>query len=123
MAVALFIKTGRFERHLRRMNRLYAQKYEIFKNSLVKYELDAFDWIDTTAGLHVFGSWKYSKEEYFQFQEECAVQGVAWEDADYYYSLPSTQAKVILGFSHLSEDEIEVGVKTMSDVFKKQFMN
>ncbi|MBY0123584.1 PLP-dependent aminotransferase family protein [Bacillus sp. S/N-304-OC-R1] len=119
MAAANFIKTGRLERHLRKLNRSYTQKYEVFKHSLAHYQFDAFDWIDTHAGLHLFGSWKHSQTEYQQFEMECANEGVTWERADYYYNLPPSQSKVIFGFSHLSEDDIQMGIRTMSEVFGK----
>ncbi|MHC0037775.1 MocR-like pyridoxine biosynthesis transcription factor PdxR [Pseudoneobacillus sp. C159] len=117
MAVAIFIKTGKLERHLRRMNRLYSQKYEAFKHSLEKYQFNAIDWIDTNAGLHLFGNWRDSQEAYAKFEEECAGHGVTWQRADYYYHLPIARPKVIFGFSHLSETEIEEGIKTMSKVY------
>jgi GntR family transcriptional regulator / MocR family aminotransferase len=119
MAAAIFIKTGRLERHLRRMNRLYAYKHDVFKMSLEKYQMDAFNWTDTNAGLHVFGTWRYSTEMYDLYREECLTRGVSWEDASYYYSLPATKKKVIFGFSHLSEEEISVGIETMGRVLKK----
>jgi GntR family transcriptional regulator / MocR family aminotransferase len=118
MAVAIFIKTGKLERHLRRLKRIYSQKYEIFKHSLDKYQFNAIDWVDTQAGLHLFGSWKHSREAYEKFEEGCATQGVTWQRADFYYSLPIAGPKVIFGFSHLSEREIEEGIKTMSMVYQ-----
>jgi GntR family transcriptional regulator / MocR family aminotransferase len=118
MAAAIFIKSGRLERHLRKMNRLYAQKYEAFQKAIKEYKLDCFDLIDTTAGMHVYGSWKHTREEYLQFESECLKRGVTWEDADYYYSLPTPKPKVIFGFAHLSEEEIRSGIQIMSEVMK-----
>ncbi|WP_442599728.1 MocR-like pyridoxine biosynthesis transcription factor PdxR [Neobacillus sp. D3-1R] len=118
MAAAIFIKTGKLEQHLRRMKRNYSQKYQVFQDSLSQYNLDTFEWVDTNAGLHLFGSWKYSKEEYLLFEQACAKNGVSWQSSDYYFTNPPLKPTVIFGFSHLSEEDIQFGIKTMSEVFK-----
>ncbi|QOR67431.1 PLP-dependent aminotransferase family protein [Cytobacillus suaedae] len=119
MAIALFIKSGKLERHLRRMNRIYSLKYEVFMNAIKSHLPDAFEWADTDAGLHLFASWCHSSEQYKEFTKECLVRGVKWESADEYYLSPPKQPKAIFGFSHLSEQEIEVAVRLMGEAFEK----
>ncbi|HYK72884.1 MAG TPA: PLP-dependent aminotransferase family protein [Pseudoneobacillus sp.] len=118
MAAAIFIKTGKLERHLRRMKRNYSQKYQVFQDSILKYKLSAFEWIDTSAGLHLFGNWKYSLDDYLLFKEECLKRGVSWQSADFYFSTITPKPTVIFGFSHLSEKNIIKGIKTMGEVLK-----
>ncbi|MFT4417215.1 hypothetical protein ACLM5H_25580 [Fredinandcohnia humi] len=84
------------------MKRLYSQKYDVFKHSISEYQFDGIDWIDTNAGLHVFGSWVHSESEYALFEKECASSGVTWQSANTYYNFTPSQRKVIFGFSHLS---------------------
>ncbi len=119
MAIALFIKSGKLERHLRRLNRIYSLKYEAFMHAIKTHLPDAFDWIDVDAGLHLFASWKHSTEKYKEFTKECLARGVQWESAQEYYLNPPTQQKAIFGFSHLDEQEIEKAVKLMGEVFEK----
>ncbi|MBE4906734.1 PLP-dependent aminotransferase family protein [Bacillus luteolus] len=119
MAIALFIKSGKLERHLRRLNRIYSLKYEAFMLAIKTHLPDAFDWLDTDAGLHLFASWKHSSEKYKEFTKECLARGVQWESANEYYLNPPKQQKAIFGFSHLDEQEIEEAVKLMGEVFEK----
>lgn len=118
MAIALFIKSGKLERHLRRMNRIYSHKYETFILAIKRHLPDAFDWMDTDAGLHLFASWKLSGDKYIEFKKECLSRGITWESAQEYYINPPDQPKAIFGFSHLEEKEIEESIKRMGEVFQ-----
>lgn len=118
MAAAIFIKTGKLERHLKRMRWAYSQKYQVFQESIFEYNLEGFDLVDTSTGLHQSGTWKYSKEEYLLFEEECEKHGVSCQSADFYFSALPPKPTIIFGLSHLSEEEIKLGLKTMGEVFK-----
>ncbi|MBM7661907.1 GntR family transcriptional regulator/MocR family aminotransferase [Bacillus mesophilus] len=118
MAVGLFIKSGKFERHLRRLNRIYAQKYDVLLQAIKKYLSNAFEWNETDAGLHLFATWKHSAQDYIIFENECLVRGVVWETANHYYINPPPQPKVIIGFAHLSDDDIIKGFQLMGEAFK-----
>jgi GntR family transcriptional regulator/MocR family aminotransferase len=66
-ALASFMNSGQYERHLRRMNRLYSRKFKLLFQLLTEQLSDFFDWIENDAGLHIFGWWKKNKQSYTSF--------------------------------------------------------
>ncbi|WP_456275975.1 MocR-like pyridoxine biosynthesis transcription factor PdxR [Bacillus sp. AK128] len=116
MAISLFIKSGKFERHLRRLNRIYSHKAKVLYQAIQTYIPNVFEWIETDAGLHMFATWMHSTEAYNIFEKECLKRGVTWDTANQYYINQPLQPKVILGFTHLSDENIIKGFQIMGEV-------
>ncbi len=107
-AVAMFIRSGEYERHVRRMRRIYAKKYELFFGLLKDKLSRRFDWVDSEAGLHVFGWWKGTEPEFQAYWDECREAGVNWRDARPYFARRPLPAGCF-GFAHLTEEQIVEG--------------
>lgn len=112
-ALAAFMNSGQYERHLRRMNRLYSRKFKLLYQLLTEQLSDFFDWIENDAGLHIFGWWKSDKQSYDSFALAAKQLGVFFAEAK---STEANQVRygIILAFAHLTEDEITEGVHRLT---------
>lgn len=112
-ALAAFMNSGQYERHLRRMNRLYSRKFKLLFQLLTEQISNFFDWIENDAGLHIFGWWKMDKQSYDSFALAAKQLGVFFAEAK---STEANQVRygIILAFAHLTEDEITEGVRRLT---------
>lgn len=117
-ALASFMNSGQYERHLRRMNRLYSKKFRLLFQLLAEQLGKWLEWIENDAGLHIFGWWRGDKSSYEQFAHAAKEQGVAFAQAQ---STEADQVRygIILAFAHLTEAEITEGVHRL----KQAMMN
>lgn len=111
-ALAAFMNSGLYERHLRRMRRIYSRKFLLLREELRR--LDApIRWIDGDAGLHIFGWWTGTLSQYEAYEHACREAGVEWVRSR---TQPGT-ISICLGFAHLSEEEISFGLDTMFTIW------
>jgi GntR family transcriptional regulator/MocR family aminotransferase len=116
-ALATFMNNGQYERHLRRMKRVYARKHKVLWAALTEQLGELFDWVETDAGLHIFGKWKKSQEQYQAFREGCLAAGVRFPDATSYYARPQDSSAACFGFPMLEEEALVAGVQVMARVW------
>ncbi|MEC0247616.1 PLP-dependent aminotransferase family protein, partial [Paenibacillus chitinolyticus] len=119
-ALAAFMNSGAYERHLRRMQRVYGEKAALLRSGLAALD-PAFEWMPSEAGLHIFGWWKGGAEEYRRFAAECAGRGVFWRDAGQHVRCGGRPA-ACFGFGHLSREEIGRGIAVMAEVLRETFL-
>ncbi len=114
-ALALFMKQGHYERHLRRMRRIYSEKYVHLYRGI---EQHLSQWIKVHAsfcGLHLYAEWRAAEEMYSEFKYECEKAGVCWTDGrHYFYNQPKTALS--FGFSQLSSEQMDRGIRIMQQV-------
>ncbi|NOU96284.1 aminotransferase class I/II-fold pyridoxal phosphate-dependent enzyme [Paenibacillus sp. LMG 31456] len=110
--LASFMNSGQYERHLRRMKRVYSRKFECLRLLLTRCLSDRFDWVESDAGLHLFGWWRGTEESYMEFRKRCGESGIRWSDV----ALPA-DSRIRHGayfhFPHLTEQDMEYAVKLM----------
>ncbi|TBL81790.1 PLP-dependent aminotransferase family protein [Paenibacillus thalictri] len=118
-ALAAFMQSGHYERHMRRMKRLYGRKFIYLRELLHSGLSDCFEWTEGDAGLHIFGWWKGDKHTYAACKTACGRLGVRWSEAvagggD---GVESAGGNVRYGayfnFSKLSLEQMEQGVELM----------
>ncbi|WP_151736948.1 PLP-dependent aminotransferase family protein ['Paenibacillus yunnanensis' Narsing Rao et al. 2020] len=111
-ALAEFMASGQYERHLRRMNRLYSRKFQVLLQ-LLKQELSAWlDWVENDAGLHVFGWWRGDAASYEAFQASARSEGVLFSEVSSSSAL-GTKYGIYLSFAHLSDAQLQEGVSRL----------
>lgn len=108
-ALAQFMNSGQYERHLRRMKRVYGQKHRLCVELLQERLGEWFEFVESDAGLHVFGWWKGSVEGFEAFLEAGREVGVRVPDARGYLMRWEGNA-CMFGFAGLSEEEIREGI-------------
>ncbi|MFD0694244.1 PLP-dependent aminotransferase family protein [Paenibacillus sp. GCM10027628] len=117
-SLAAFMASGGYERHLRRMRRVYASKFLLLQALLQEQLSTLFEWVESDAGLHLFGWWRGDPRTYAGYAAACRAAGVEWSDAGF-YGLPAERAGACFGFSHLTEAEMRRGVEIMRQVGEK----
>ena len=108
-AMADFINEGHFERHLRRLRRLYGEKRSILIDELVGHLGDRVRFSTVHAGLHVLIYLEDGLDESRVVKEAAALGVRVYPGAPYHLTaepLPS----LLLGFSGLRDDDIREGV-------------
>ncbi|WP_245590505.1 PLP-dependent aminotransferase family protein [Aneurinibacillus terranovensis] len=53
-ALTSFMNSGLYQRHLRRVRRVYSQKYEVMRHTMKEKLPHLFELVDSDAGLHIF---------------------------------------------------------------------
>ncbi|NQX64043.1 PLP-dependent aminotransferase family protein [Paenibacillus qinlingensis] len=114
-SLAAFMASGGYERHLRRMRRVYASKFLLLQALLQEQLSTLFEWVDSDSGLHLFGWWRGDLRTYSAYAAACRAAGVTWTDAGN-YALPPDRAGVCFGFAHLTEAEIKQGITLLNSI-------
>ncbi|WP_248927742.1 PLP-dependent aminotransferase family protein [Paenibacillus hamazuiensis] len=114
-ALAAFMQSGLYERHLRRMKRIYSRKFWHLQQLLKERLAHLFEWMEGDAGLHIFGWWKGDPEHYPAYREACNEAGVIWSESAAGIGedgkLPRYGA--YFQFQLLSMEQMELGVEAM----------
>lgn len=108
-ALAAFMTSGQYERHLRRMNRLYSRKFHLLLKLLNQQLSSWFDWVENEAGLHVFGWWRGDASTYEVFRASSRSEGVVYSEVSSSTS-DGTKYGIYLSFAHLSDVQLQEGV-------------
>jgi GntR family transcriptional regulator/MocR family aminotransferase len=112
-ALAEFMRSRQFERHVGRMRKLYGQKRKFLLNAL-KEEFGALPecWGDA-AGLHMavsFPGTAFNK----QFERHCRLNGLIIQTVDRHCIVKGTHPdKLLLGYGHLAPEEIQRGLSLL----------
>jgi GntR family transcriptional regulator/MocR family aminotransferase len=118
--LADFMQTGAYERHLRKIRRLYLARRNTLLTSLARHFGES-DILGSEAGMHVV--WRLPK----RLPVASAVQSIALEAGVGVYAVGSGGAVelgtagcsdryLVLGFSSLTEREIELGIERLAAV-------
>jgi GntR family transcriptional regulator/MocR family aminotransferase len=114
-AVADFITEGHFERHLRRLRHEYGRRWQVLVEALDQNLAGNVTYVKASAGLHIM---LYLAEEADERQvvRAAAAAGVEiYPGAPYHLQQPA-RPSILLGFSGLSQNEIQEGVRRLGAV-------
>lgn len=119
LALARFLQEGRYARHLGRVRRQYRKRLAALHWGLEKLPGKPFRWRPAHAGLHQYAEWTGSEESYVRTLETARQYGVAWSDGRKYRvdtkGAASSTPGALFGFAHLTEQEIEQGMKRLAE--------
>lgn len=115
-ALARFIAEGHYERHLRRMKRIYGSRFQLLRTLLEEQLGHLFEQVQTDSGLHIFAWWKRELEEWPVFVKACSDAGVILSDTRGYFQ-GEYRPSACFGFSHLTEGQLKEGVWRMSEAW------
>jgi len=116
-ALACFMRRGDYERHLRRMRRIYSAKHELFRRTLAAVIPELFGLRMAEAGLLVYADWKRAPEEFAAFREAARRRGVTFRDGELYRLTPGPPA-ACFSLSHLDDAALVEGVYRMGQAWK-----
>lgn len=117
-ALLLFMQSGDFDRHMRKMRTLYQRKHDALLEALTTFFPSSAKVIGAGSGLHVLLQPGNGMDEADLVQAAEQVGVKVYPTSVYALSsewaLPST---VLLGFGGLAETEIRAGVKLLAKAF------
>ena len=112
----VFIRDGAFERHLNKMRKIYRSRHDRMLQCCRKY-LKNVTISGENAGLHLLLHYQGEKteKELLHLAAEKGIRVYGMSDA-YIGRLPENwQPTLILGYAGLHEEEIETGIRILSD--------
>lgn len=113
-AMALFMQSGEFERHIRRMRKIYQRKHQTLLRSIEQYMGTQVKVVGEKSGLHILLKLKgVTASELIEngFQKGVKVYSPSrfWLNP-----IPECNSYIMLGFGGLSIEEIEKGVRILA---------
>lgn len=113
-AMALFMQTGEFERHIRRMRKMYQRKHQALLRSIEQYMGTQVKIVGEKSGLHIL--LKLKGVTAFELIENGLQKGVKVYSPSRFWLNPNTEGNsyIMLGFGGLSIEEIEKGVRLLA---------
>ena len=115
-AVADFITEGHFERHLKHLRQAYGQRRQALVAALERYLPGKVQYVAAPAGLHVMLYLSPQVDE-AQLVQEAAQAGVGVYPGRPYHVQEDAPPSILLGFSGLTEPEIEEGIRRLAAIW------
>lgn len=114
----LFMESGDFDRHMRKMRTLYHRKHDVLLDELKRHFPSSATVIGAGSGLHVLLQLHNGKSE-AELIDAAHRMGVKIYPTSVYALSPESvlPATVLLGFGGLSEEEIRMGVRLLAKAF------
>jgi GntR family transcriptional regulator/MocR family aminotransferase len=114
--LALFIDEGHFERHLRRMRKVYETRRTTMLAAFDEHFGDRVTITGTESGMHVMVN-IHGVEDAEGFMEAARARGVGIYSANtYYIGEPPPGASFVMGYSSVSEDGIRRGIGILREI-------
>ncbi|HEY4431036.1 MAG TPA: PLP-dependent aminotransferase family protein [Paenibacillus sp.] len=111
-ALARFMNTGAYGRHLRRMTRIYGERGRTLRTLLTEQLKELFELLPGDAGLQIYARWLRSREEFVAFRAAARKRGTDFRDAAL-YQISAGEPAACFSFAHLNAVELEEGVKRL----------
>jgi len=111
-ALAEFMRSGDFERHIRRMRRLYRARRDALVMSLSREFGDRVSIGERHGGLNVLVAFDVGLDER-EMIRRAALSGVGLGSAARYYASPPLTPTFLMGFAAIGEDGMRDAVKRL----------
>ncbi len=116
--LAMFMQSGGYQRHLRRMNRRYAANRQQLVSALAEQLGDEIQISGSNAGTHLVVWFKRRKPDFISLLiETCKATGVGVYPIEPYYLSKPGRGGLLMGFSGLDEKLILLGVKKLAQIY------
>ncbi|MFC4810829.1 PLP-dependent aminotransferase family protein [Paenibacillus sp. GCM10023250] len=109
-ALAHFIGSGAYAKHVRRMKRTVGRRLLAFQESVEARLAPWFRFVPADAGLHMYAEWRGDPADYARLRATCAERGVDWSLGDRLWEGDAERpCMALFGFAHLREAAIAAG--------------
>ena len=109
-ALAAWMASGGYDRHLRRARRTFGRLQALLREGLSAAAGPWLKLFPADAGLHLYARWQGPADAYFRFAEQSRKLGVSWgEGRRYEMDAGNAAPSALFGFAHLSEERIAEG--------------
>lgn len=119
LALAEFIISGEFERHLRRMRKVYAERRRALLDAIDRHLGDRVDITGTRAGLHMM--LRLNDVEQISLDEiieRAAAVGVGIYSAQPLYNSHTAAPELLIGYTTMTPAEIGEGISRFGKILK-----
>ena len=110
--LAQFIAGGHFERHLRRMRRLYAERQKALVEAARRHLAGGLEVLPAESGMHLVGRLPEGTDDR-EVSRRAAALGVEAPPVSAFASGACRTPGLVLGYAAFGRDEIEEGVKRL----------
>lgn len=104
-ALAAFMRSGAYERHLRRCNRALSARYDALRRILEDTPGRPFQIHPSRTGLHIYAEWVLNEASFPAFQKGCLDQGLHFTQASTHHARPHRPA-MLFGFSRITIEDM-----------------
>lgn len=111
-----YMKSGAFNRYVKKIRKYYGYKYEFTLEQVKRYIPN--EYIMGQGGLHIFIKLLNGLSSRAVL-EECHKKGVVFTPGDIFYTDDSGTDAMRLGFSRVNEEDIKKGIKIIGGVVKE----
>ena len=109
------MESGAFKKYMKKIRKHYKDKYNFTLLQVKKYI--PYEYILGEGGLHIFIKLKGVNGR--EVLKECYKRGVVFMPGDIFYSNGDGSERIRLGFSRVSEEDIEKGIKIIGEVISE----
>jgi GntR family transcriptional regulator/MocR family aminotransferase len=118
-ALADFMDQGHFNRHLRRMRTLYAERQHVLVKAAERHLGGLLDIRPANAGTHVV-AWLPLGVSDVAAAQQCAKRGIATIALSAYAIEPVGRGGLLLGYCALDKSQIQQGVRNMAVALRRR---
>ena len=121
-ALATFLESGHYERHLRRMSRRHASRRSALIDAITRHLGDRAEVMGTDAGIHLV-LWLPGLDtgRLPELVERAAREGVGIYPITPYYLNPPTRSGLLLGYGAVDEPAITEGIERLARVLSRMW--
>lgn len=117
MILTDFMNEGHFEKHIREMRMLYANRQAVLLEALDEHLGDFIDPASSNAGLHLVGYLPEGVDDR-AVADRLSDHGIIALPLSFYSTRPLDRGGLLLGYAPVSKDEIRSKVRLMADVLE-----
>jgi len=114
--LAEFLTSGMYEHHLRRLRRRNTARREALRHAVHKYLGERVQLAGDGSGAHVV-LWPTKRLSEDTAIPRAAARGVGVYGISPFFLTAPLRAGLVLGYSHMNEKEIRVGIRLLSEAF------
>ncbi|HMU84084.1 MAG TPA: PLP-dependent aminotransferase family protein [Leptospiraceae bacterium] len=114
-ALSELMRSGAYERHLRRAARVYSRRHDLLNRLLRDHFGDVLEIAESETGLHVFAKWKKGIALFNRFEQSCLDHGIVPGSARRNY-FTRYSPSLIFSVAHLSESQLTRALGQMAKI-------
>lgn len=113
LTMAEFMKTGEWERHIKRMRLVYKKKMDVLRDALLQHFGGELDIVGTKAGLYVLIRVHTTQTEMQLVKKALAQRVKVYGASPLFFETTAQAPHLLLGFANLTEKQLVEGVKRL----------
>ena len=117
--VDTFCRGGHYDRHLRKMHRLYRKRMRVALNAMKLHLPENVTWTEPEGGYTIWGSLGKSYVSEKTFKETLLKHRVMVSPGHYYFSQSHPRKHFRLSIATLNEEEIREGIKRLGKALRE----